>query len=63
MRRLKHQQLVEIHLDEDEIIISCRVEGVEGSVATLTSVDAGPVLRGYAAPALPGYLVFDHAGR
>jgi hypothetical protein len=55
--------LVEIHLDEDDLIVPCRVQRVEGSVATLTSADAGPVLHGYAAPALPGYLVFDHDGR
>lgn len=64
MRRLKHQQLVEIHLDgEDEIVVPCRVVRVEGSVATLESAEGDPVLPGNTAPALPGYLVFDHAGR
>jgi hypothetical protein len=63
MRRLKHQQQVEIHLDgEDEIVVPCRVLRVEGSVATLESADGAPVLPGNTAPALPGYLVFDHAG-
>ena len=64
MRRLKHQQLVEIHLDgEDEIVIPCRVTRVEGSVATLESPEGDPLLPGNTAPALPGYLVFEHAGR
>jgi PilZ domain len=64
MRRLKNQQQVEIHLDgEDEIIVPCRVVRVEGSVATLESAEGDPVLPGNTAPALPGYLVFEHAGR
>jgi hypothetical protein len=63
MRRLSHQQQVEVHLDsEDEIVVACRVQLVEGSVATLESADGDPVLPGNNAPALPGYLVFDHAG-
>jgi hypothetical protein len=63
MRRLTHQQPVEVHLDgEDEIIVPCRVVRVEGSVATLESADGDQVLVGNTAPALPGYLVFDHAG-
>jgi hypothetical protein len=64
MRRLKHHQEVEIHLDgEDEIVLDCRVLGVEGSVATLASDDAGPgTLLGGSVPAVPGYLLFDHAG-
>ncbi len=63
MRRLKHQQPVEVHLDgEDEIVVPCRVRRVEGSVATLESADGDPVLVGNTAPALPGYLVFEHAG-
>src|ERR1700751_5111047 len=63
MRRLTHQQPVEVHLDgEDEIVVPCRVVRVEGSVATLESADGDPVLVGNTAPALPGYLVFDHAG-
>ncbi len=65
MRRLKHQQLVEIHLDlgnEDEVV-PCHVLGVEGSVATLASVGVDPVvLVGKSTPAIPGYLVFDHGG-
>lgn len=63
MRRLKHQQPVEVHLDgEDEIVLPCRVQLVEGSVATLESADGDPILPANNAPALPGYLVFDHAG-
>jgi PilZ domain len=63
MRRLKHQQQVEVHLDgEDEIVVPCRVRAVEGSVATLESADGDPVLPGSTTPALPGYLVFEHAG-
>ena len=63
MRRLKHQQQVEVHLDgEDEIVVPCQVVRVEGSVATLESADGTPVLPGNTAPALPGYLVFEHAG-
>ena len=65
MRRLRHHQRVEIHLDvgdEDEVI-PCRVLGVEGAVATLASIAAGPVgLGGSSTPAMPGYLVFDHSG-
>jgi hypothetical protein len=64
MRRLKHHQEVEIHLDgEDEVVLDCRVLGVEGSVATLASDDAGPgAVLGTSVPAVPGYLLFDHAG-
>jgi hypothetical protein len=64
MRRLRHQQEVEIHLDgEDEVVLGCRVMGVEGSVATLASVDAGPgPVLGGSVPAVPGYLLFDHSG-
>ena len=64
MRRLRHHQRVEIHLDvgdEDEVI-PCLVLGVEGAVATLASIDAGPVgLGGSSTPAMPGYLVFEHS--
>jgi hypothetical protein len=64
MRRLRHHQEVEIHLDgEDEVVLDCRVLGVEGSVATLASHDAGPgTLLGGSVPAVPGYMLFDHAG-
>ncbi len=64
MRRLRHHQEVEIHLDgAEELILACRVLRVEGSVATLASIDAGPgELLGSSVPAVPGYLVFDHIG-
>ena len=64
MRRLKHHQEVEIHLDgADEVILDCRVLGIEGSVATLANIDAGSgELLGSSVPAVPGYLVFDHIG-
>ncbi len=64
MRRLKHHQEVEIHLDgEDEAVFPCRVLGVEGSVATLAGIDGGPgPALGTSAPAVPGYLLFDHSG-
>jgi PilZ domain len=65
MRRLRHHQQVQIHLDvgdEDEVI-QCRIERVEGSVATLASLDrAGLVTVGNATPAFSGYLVFAHGG-
>jgi PilZ domain len=64
MRRLKHHQQVEIHLDgEDEVVFDCRVLGVEGSVATLASSYGGPgAVLGNSVPAVPGYMLFDHAG-
>src|SRR5690242_6604255 len=64
MRRLRHHQEVEIHLDvEDEIVLDCRVLDVEGSVATLAGIDAEPgTLLGSSVPAVHGYLMFDHAG-
>jgi hypothetical protein len=64
MRRLKHHQEVEIHLDvDDEVVLGCRVLGVEGSVATLASIDAEPsTFLGGSVPAVHGYLLFDHAG-
>lgn len=64
MRRLRHHQEVEIHLDgEDEIVLDCRVLGVEGSVATLEGIDAEPgSLLGTSVPAVHGYMMFDHAG-
>jgi hypothetical protein len=64
MRRLRHQQEVEIHLDgEDEVVLGCRVLDVEGSVATLASAQSGSgTLLGNSVPAVPGYLLFDHGG-
>jgi hypothetical protein len=64
MRRLRHNQEVEIHLDvEDEVVLDCRVLGVEGSVATLEGIDSEPgTLLGTSVPAVHGYMMFDHAG-
>ena len=64
MRRLRHHQEVEIHLDvEDEVVLDCRVLGVEGSVATLEGIDAEPgSLLGSSVPAVHGYMMFDYAG-
>lgn len=64
MRRLKHHQEVEIHLDgEDQVVLDCRVMRVEGSVATLAGVTAGEgTLLGSSVPAVPGYLMFEHSG-
>jgi hypothetical protein len=62
MRRLKQHQPVEIHLDGEDDVIACYVLGVEGSVATLASLDGGPVTLENSAPAVPGYLLFDHSG-
>ncbi len=64
MRRLKHYQEVEIHLDvEDEVVLDCRVTRVEGSVATLAAKSAGGgSLLGSSVPAVPGYMMFDHSG-
>src|SRR5579884_1489840 len=64
MRRLKHHQEVEIHLDgPDEVILDCRMLRVEGSVATLAGTEADPrMVLVSSAPAVPGYLVFNHMG-
>jgi hypothetical protein len=64
MRRLRQHQEVEIHLDvEDEVVLDCRVLGVEGSVATLEGIGAEPgALLGSSVPAVHGYLMFDYAG-
>jgi PilZ domain len=62
MRRLKHQQRVEIHLDGADGVVACRVLGVKGSVASLTQVDGGPEQFERVTPAAPGYLMFEHRG-
>jgi|SRR6185312_15589341 hypothetical protein len=62
MRRLKHQQRVEIHLDGVDGVVSCRVLGVKGSVASLARVDGGPEQFERLTPAAPGYLMFEHRG-
>jgi len=60
MRRLKHQQRVEIHLDDADGVVACRVLGVKGSVASLARVDGGPEQFERLTPAAPGYLMFEH---
>jgi hypothetical protein len=62
MRRLKHQQRVEIHLDGADGVVSCRVLGVKGSVASLAPVDGGPAQFERLTPAASGYLMFEHRG-
>ena len=63
MRRLKHNQRVDIHLDTDDHAVGCRVAAVEGSVATLKLVTEVPaeVLEKFTPGAL-GYLLFQHRG-
>ena len=62
MRRLKHQQRVEIHLDGADGVVACRVLGVKGSVASLARVDGGAEQFERLTPAAPGYLMFEHRG-
>jgi PilZ domain len=62
MRRLKHQQRVEIHLDGADGVVACRVVGVKGSVASLARVDGGREQFERLTPAAPGYLMFEHRG-
>jgi hypothetical protein len=62
MRRLKHQQRVEIHLDGADGVVACRVLGVKGSVASLARVDGGPEQFERLTPAASGYLMFEHRG-
>ena len=63
LRRLKHNQLVEIHIDSDDHVVACRVAAVQGSVATLTRTTQLPaeVLEKFTPGAL-GYLLFEHRG-
>lgn len=62
MRRLKHQQRVEIHLDGADGVVACRVLGVKGSVASLARVDGAPEQFERLTPAASGYLMFEHRG-
>ena len=62
MRRLKHQQMVEIHLDGADGVVACRVLGVKGSVASLEQVNGGAEQFERLTPAAPGYLMFEHRG-
>lgn len=61
MRRLKHDQRVEIHVESADRPISCRVVSVQGAVATLTQVDGVPSeLLDRFNPGVVGYLLFEH---
>jgi hypothetical protein len=63
LRRLKHNQRVEIHIDSDDHVLACRVAAVQGSVATLRRTTEVPaeVLDKFTPGAL-GYLLFEHHG-
>jgi PilZ domain len=64
MRRLRHHQRVEIHLNGGEEVVPCLVLGVERAVATLATIDPGLIAQlGGSMHAAPGYLLFDHGGR
>jgi hypothetical protein len=59
MRRLREQQIVEIHLETDDPAITCRVASVTGAVATLMrETEPEEPLP----PAATGHLVFEHHG-
>jgi hypothetical protein len=61
MRRLKHDQRVEIHVESADRPIACRVAAVQGGVATLTQVDRVPSeLLDRFNPGVVGYLLFEH---
>lgn len=63
MRRLSYQQHVQIHLDNEDEVLGCRVGRVEGALATLSRTDyASPELLAQLIPAASGLLVFDHRG-
>jgi PilZ domain len=63
LRRLKHNQRVEIHIDSDDHVVACPVAAVHGSVATLRRITDLPaeVLDKFTPGAL-GYLLFEHHG-
>jgi hypothetical protein len=63
LRRLKHDQRVEIHLDSEDHAVGCRVAAVQGSVATLRLITEVPteVLEKFT-PGELGYLLFQHRG-
>ncbi len=63
MRRLKHKQRVEIHIDNDDQVVACRVAAVQGSVATLTRITELPAeaLEKFT-PGVLGYMLFEHRG-
>jgi hypothetical protein len=59
MRRLREQQIVEIHLETDDPAMTCRVASVTGAVATLM-LEQQP--EEPLPPASTGHLVFEHHG-
>lgn len=63
LRRLKHDQRVEIHLESEDHAVSCRVAAVQGGVATLRRISDVPaeVLEKFTPGAL-GYLLFENHG-
>jgi PilZ domain len=63
LRRLKHDQRVEIHLDSEDHAVSCRVASVQGGVATLSRTSDVPaeVLEKFT-PGVIGYMLFEHRG-
>ncbi len=63
LRRLKHQQRVEIHIDNDDHVVACRVAAVQGSVATLTRITELPADEiAKFTPGVLGYMLFEHRG-
>jgi PilZ domain len=63
MRRLRYQQRVQIHLENEDEVLGCRVARVEGALATLNRTDhASAEVLAQLIPAAPGLLVFDHRG-
>ncbi len=63
LRRLRHQQRVEIHIDSDDQVVACRVAAVQGSVATLTRItELPPEDLAKFTPGVLGYMLFEHRG-
>jgi len=61
MRRVRHDQRVEIHVESADRPIVCRVVSVQGALATLSQVDgipSDPLDRFN--PGMLGYLLFEH---
>jgi hypothetical protein len=62
VRRLSEQQIVEIHPESDDPVMTCRIASVTGSVATLTCDQDCWWIAKALAPAAAGHLVFVHKG-
>lgn len=63
LRRLKPHQRVEIHIDSDDQVVACRVDAVQGSVATLTRINELPAeLLEKFTPGALAYMLFEHRG-